>query len=56
MKEPDPEPSANQPSTEPRHRREPLDPATLLQRWRHLPQVDPDALRHDIDRIIDQSL
>ena len=34
----------------------PLDAATLLERWRHLPPVDPEALRRDIDRIIDPSL
>lgn len=33
-----------------------LDAATLLERWRHLPQVDPDALRHDIDQLADPSL
>ena len=33
-----------------------LDPATLLDRWRHLPHLDPASLRHDIDRIIDPSL
>ncbi len=32
------------------------DPATLLDRWRHLPHLDPASLRHDIDRIIDPSL
>lgn len=32
------------------------DPATLLSRWRNLPRIDPDALRRDIDRIIDRSL
>lgn len=32
------------------------DPATLLDRWRHLPHVDPAALRHDLDQIIDPSL
>ncbi len=32
------------------------DPATLLDRWRHLPHLDPAALRHDIDQIIDPSL
>ncbi len=32
-------------------------PATLLiERWRKLPVVDPDALRHDIDTLIDGSL
>ena len=33
-----------------------LDPATLLERWRHLPHVDPVAFRADIDAAVDQSL
>ena len=33
-----------------------LDPATLLERWRHLPHVDPVAFRADIDATVDQSL
>ena len=28
----------------------------LLQRWRHLPRVDADALRRDLDRVLDPSL
>lgn len=32
------------------------DPATLLERWRHLPHIDPAALRQDIDQTIDPSL
>lgn len=32
-----------------------LDAASLLRRWRHLPPVEPEALRHDIDGLIDQS-
>lgn len=32
------------------------DPATLLDRWRHLPPVDPDRMRQDIDEVIDPSL
>jgi prevent-host-death family protein len=32
------------------------DPTTLLQRWRHLPHVDPGHLRSDIDRLIDPAL
>lgn len=32
------------------------DPATLLDRWRRLPHVDPDSMRRDIDEIIDPSL
>ena len=33
-----------------------LDTATLLRRWRHLPTVDPAALRADIDAVLDQAL
>jgi prevent-host-death family protein len=33
-----------------------LDPATLLERWRHLPHVDPVAFRADIDAAVDPSL
>jgi antitoxin (DNA-binding transcriptional repressor) of toxin-antitoxin stability system len=33
-----------------------LDAATLLQRWKNLPKVDPDELRRDIDEVIDPSL
>ena len=36
--------------------RKPLDAETLLERWRHLPRIDPVAFRRDIDSIIDQSL
>lgn len=32
------------------------DPATLLEHWRHLPHLDPTALRQDIDHTIDPSL
>ena len=32
------------------------DPATLLERWRHLPHIDPTALRQDIDQTINPSL
>lgn len=32
------------------------DPVTLLDRWRRLPHVDPDAVRRDIDTLIDPSL
>jgi len=28
----------------------------LLERWRHLPAVDPVALRHDIDELLDSAL
>jgi prevent-host-death family protein len=30
--------------------------AILLERWRRLPTVEVDALRRDIDAVIDQSL
>ena len=30
--------------------------SVLLARWRHLPAVDPERLRHDVDTLIDQSL
>lgn len=33
-----------------------LSAEALLERRRNLPPVDPDALRRDIDEIIDQSL
>ncbi len=36
--------------------RTPLDATTLLGRWRRLPHVDPEALRRDIDHLIDSSL
>lgn len=32
------------------------DPANLLKRWHHLPYVDPDKLRRDLDQILDPSL
>lgn len=37
-------------------RRDPLPLASLLERWRHLPVVDPDRLRADIDDLLDASL
>ncbi len=33
-----------------------LDIATLLERWRALPPVDPECLRADLDRNVDASL
>lgn len=33
-----------------------VDRATLLKTWRRLPPVDPQALRDDLDAIIDPSL
>lgn len=32
------------------------DMATILEQWRHLPPMDFDRFRADIDRIIDPSL
>jgi len=37
-------------------RRQGLDAATLLQRWSHLPHVDPAQLRNDLDELLDASL
>ena len=36
--------------------RRPLDSATVIERFRGLPPVDPDRLRADIDTLIDQSM
>jgi len=33
-----------------------LGAGALLDRWRHLPSVDPAALRRDVDRLVDPSL
>ena len=33
-----------------------VGPAELIRRRKHLPRVDPDALRRDIDTLIDPSL
>jgi len=33
-----------------------IDAATLLERWKNLPAVDPDSFRRDIDKVIDSSL
>ena len=33
-----------------------LDASTLLERWQHLPCIDPVRLRSDIDDVIDPSL
>jgi prevent-host-death family protein len=33
-----------------------LSAETLLRRWRLLPQVDPVALRRDVDELLDASL
>jgi prevent-host-death family protein len=37
-------------------RRRGLDAATLLARWRHLPAVDAERLRADLDEVLDPSL
>lgn len=34
----------------------PLEASALLARWRHLPVVDPDLLRSDIDAVLDSRL
>jgi prevent-host-death family protein len=33
-----------------------ISAAALLARWRRLPAVDPEALRRDVDAVIDQTL
>lgn len=30
--------------------------AALLERWRRIPAIDPDALRRDVDAVVDQAL
>lgn len=37
-------------------RRPGLDRETLLRRWRRVPAIDPEALRRDIDAVLDSSL
>jgi prevent-host-death family protein len=37
-------------------RRPGLDRETLLRRWRQVPAIDPEALRRDIDTVLDSSL
>lgn len=32
------------------------EPITLLERWRHLPPLDLDRLRRDLDTVIDPTL
>jgi prevent-host-death family protein len=33
-----------------------VDRATLLERWRRLPKVDPAAIRRDVDKAVDPAL
>jgi len=33
-----------------------LDASALLKRWKHLPIVDPECLRRDIDAVLDPGL
>lgn len=33
-----------------------LSTAEVIERWKHLPPMDPDSLRRDIDDLFDQSL
>ena len=33
-----------------------IEARTLLERWKHLPPVDPDKLRSDIDDLLDAGL
>jgi prevent-host-death family protein len=36
--------------------RRPLSAATLIERFRRLPPLDPQALRTDVDAVLDQTL
>jgi prevent-host-death family protein len=36
--------------------RQPITAHTLLTRWRKLPAVDPDALRDELDQLLEPSL
>jgi prevent-host-death family protein len=36
--------------------REPMPLDVILARRRHLPPVDPDQLRHDLDQVLDPAL
>ena len=36
--------------------RAPLPAPVLLERWHRLPGVDPEALRRDLDAVLDRSL
>lgn len=36
--------------------REPMPLDVILARRRHLPAVDPDQLRHDLDQVLDPAL
>lgn len=33
-----------------------FDAATILDRWRNLPSIDPEAYRNDIDTVLDPAL
>jgi len=36
--------------------RRPLKADVLIERWARLPRIDPDALRRDLDQVIDSRL
>jgi prevent-host-death family protein len=36
--------------------RQPLPAAVLIERWSRLPDVDSEALRHDLDAVVDSRL
>ena len=51
------DPQVGQPAAElPPLPKRSLDAKKLLERWRHLPSIDPVRLRCDIDDVIDPSL
>jgi antitoxin (DNA-binding transcriptional repressor) of toxin-antitoxin stability system len=47
---------SGRPVAELRALRPPLSAESLLSRWSRLPAVDPDALRSDVDELLDSSL
>ncbi len=38
------------------YRATPLSPSVLLRRWRRLPSIDSDALRRDVDSVIEPTI
>jgi prevent-host-death family protein len=47
---------SGRPVAELRPLRPPLSAEALLARWKRLPMVDPDALRADVDSLLDPGL
>ncbi|MDX6200347.1 MAG: hypothetical protein QOJ79_3498 [Actinomycetota bacterium] len=47
---------SGKPVAELRPVKQPLTSAQLIQRWQHVPPIDADAFRRDVDGLLDQSL